>query len=83
MGPFWGWGSGSPSNTMWPGPRPTCMTSFILIHLTVWRQYTNVTDRQAEQTDRTGQRSDSIGRNDLQTVAEKLKTLNNTHKDSE
>jgi len=48
------------------------MPSFILIHPTVWRQYTNVTDRQ----DRTGQnrqRSDSIGRTVLQTVAQKLK----------
>jgi len=50
--------AGSPSNTVWPGPRPTSMPSFILIRLTVRPQYTNVTDR----TDRTGQRSDSIGR---------------------
>jgi len=35
--------AGSPSNTMWP--RPTSMPSFILIHPTVWPQYTNVTDR--------------------------------------
>jgi len=28
----------SPSNTMWPGPRPTSMPSFILIHLSVWPQ---------------------------------------------
>jgi len=27
------------------GPRPTCMPSFILIHPTVWPQYTNVTDK--------------------------------------
>ena len=26
-----GRGAGSPSNTMWPGPRPTCVPSFILI----------------------------------------------------
>jgi len=32
-------GAGSPSNTMWPGPRPTCMPSFILIHPTVWPQH--------------------------------------------
>jgi len=31
--------------TLWPGPRPTCMPSFILICPTVWPQYTNVTDR--------------------------------------
>jgi len=36
------------------------MPSFILIRPTVWPQYTNITDRQ---TDRTGQWSDSIGRN--------------------
>jgi len=43
----------------------TSVPSFILIHPTVWPQYTNVTDRQ------TGQRSDSIGRIVLQTVAQK------------
>jgi len=39
MGRKWGWlcpfGGGRaefPSNTMWPGPRPTCTPSFILIH---------------------------------------------------
>jgi len=41
------------------------MPSFILIHPTVWPQYTNVTDR----TGQTVQRSDSIGRTVLQTVA--------------
>jgi len=69
-----GGGAGCPSNTMWPGPRPTCMSSFILIRETVWPQYTNVTDRQTgqeRQTDR--QRSDSIGRTVLQTVAQKLR----------
>jgi len=44
--PLWGGGAGSPSNTMWPGPRPTSMPSFILIHRTVWPQFTNVTGRQ-------------------------------------
>ena len=64
--PFGGGGFESPSNTMWPGPRPTCMPSFILIRQTVWPKYTNVvTDR----TDR--QRSDSIGRTVSQTVAQK------------
>ena len=43
--PFKGGGAGSPPNTMWPGPRPTCMSSFILIRPTVWPQCTNVTDR--------------------------------------
>jgi len=52
-----GEGAGYPSNTMWTGPRPTCMSSFILIYPTVWPQYTNVTektdrqDRQNRQTD--------------------------------
>jgi len=50
--PLWGGGAASPSNTMWPGPRPaTSMQSFTLIHPTVCPQYINVTDR----TDRTGQ----------------------------
>ena len=56
------------SNTMWPGLRPTCMPSFILIRPTVWPQCMNVTDRTG-QTNR--QRSDSIGRIVLQTVAQK------------
>ena len=43
--PLWG-GAGSSSNTMWPGSRPTCIPSVIVIHPTVWPQYTNVTDRQ-------------------------------------
>ena len=33
-------GAGSPSNTMSPGPRPTFVPSGILIHPTVWLQYT-------------------------------------------
>ena len=45
-----GRGAESPSNTMWPGPTPTRMPSFILIRKTLWSQYTNVTGRQ----DRTG-----------------------------
>jgi len=28
--------TGSPSNTMWPGARPTSLPSGILIHPTVW-----------------------------------------------
>ena len=69
--PFGGGRAGSPSNTMWPGPRPTCMPSFILIRQTVWPQNTNVTDRQ-DRTDRHDRQwSDSIGRTDLQTVAQK------------
>jgi len=48
--------------------RPTCTPSFILIRPSVWPQYTNVTDSQDRQT---GQRTDSIGRTALQTVAQK------------
>ena len=57
--PFQGWGPGPPSNAIWPRPKPTCLLSFILIHPTVWRQYTNVTDGTDIQ-DR--QQFDSIGR---------------------
>ena len=53
--PLWGRRAGSPSNTMWPAPRPTWMSSFILIRPTVWPQYTNVTDRPTDRQDRTGQ----------------------------
>jgi len=63
-----GW-AGSPCNTMWPGPRPTCMPSFILIRPTVWQ---NTPMSQTGQTDR--QRTDSIGRTVLQTVAQKVNT---------
>jgi len=56
---------GSPSNSMWSGP--TSIPSSILIHPTVWSQYANVT----QQDRQTGQRSDSIGRTVLQTVAPK------------
>ena len=50
--PFWGEGAETTSNTMWRGPRPTCMPSFILIRQTVWPQCNNVTDRQTDrQTD--------------------------------
>jgi len=44
--------AGSPSNTKLPGPRPTCMPSFILIRQNVWPQYTNVRDRQDRQDNR-------------------------------
>ena len=50
------------------------MPSFIWIHPTVWPHYTSVTDR----TDR--QRSDSIGRTVLQTVAQKLTERPHFHK---
>ena len=38
-------GAGSPPNTMLSGPRPITVPSGILIHPTIWPQYTNVTDR--------------------------------------
>jgi len=46
-------------------PRATSTPSGILIRPAVWLQYTNVTDRQDRQ------RSGSIGRTVLQTVAQK------------
>ena len=65
---------GSLSNTMSPGPRPTSLPSCILMHPTVWPQYTNVTDRTDIQ-DR--QQSDSIGWTVLQTVAQKpIRSIN-------
>jgi len=66
---FRGGGTGTPSNTKWPGPSSTCMPSCILIRPTIWPQYTNVTDRQDRQDK---QRSDSRGRTVLQTVAQKF-----------
>ena len=59
-------GAGSPSNTMWPGPRPTSVPSGILIHSTICLQHTNVTDKQDRQL------SNSIGWTVLQTVVQKL-----------
>jgi len=63
--------------TMWPGPRASCMPNFVLIYPTVWPQYTNVTDMtdstDIDRTDRTDrQRSDSMGRTVLETVAQKI-----------
>jgi len=65
---FLGGGAGSPSNNVpWAEAYlPTNLLSYILIHPTVWPQYTNVTDRQTGQ-DR--QRPNSIWRTVLQTVA--------------
>jgi len=34
--------AGTPSNTLSPGPRPTSVPSDILIHPTIWPQYTDV-----------------------------------------
>jgi len=63
---FLGGGDRTPSNTMWPVPRPTSVPSGILIHPTVWPQYTNVSIQTHRHRYR--QRSDSIGRTVLQTV---------------
>jgi len=60
---LWGRGAAFLFDTMCQGPRPTSVPSFILIHATVWPQYTNVTDRQC---------SDSIGRTVLQTITQKM-----------
>jgi len=38
------------SKTMWPGPRLTCTPSGILIHPTIWPQYTNVVVRTRQTT---------------------------------
>jgi len=66
LSPFSGEGeggrAGSPSNTMWPGPRSTSVPSFILMHQPFGHNApTSHTDRQTYRTDRAGQRSDSIG----------------------
>ena len=54
-----GTGSWVPSTTMWPGPRPTCVPSFILVYPTVYPQYINVTDRQTNrQTTKTDRQTD-------------------------
>jgi len=56
--------SWSPSNTTWPGPRPTCMPSFIFIHRTVWPQYTKFqryrNDRQTDRTNSTDRTANGL-----------------------
>jgi len=44
--PFPSWGQLGPHLTMPPGLRPVSVPSGILIHPTVWPEYTNVTGRQ-------------------------------------
>jgi len=46
----WGRSYGSPSNTICHGPRPSSVPSGILIHTTVWPQYTNMTSKQTDWT---------------------------------
>ena len=53
-------------------PHNTSMPCFILIHPTVWPQYTNVTDRTDRQDRQATYTVDNIGRTVLQTVAQKL-----------
>jgi len=48
--PFRGGELGPRLTQMWPWPRSTCTPSFILIHPTVWPQYTNVRDRTGQTT---------------------------------
>ena len=60
-------GAGSPSNTMSPGPRSTSVPSDILIHPTVWPQYTNITNR----TDRIDNGPVAQGEPLLVTIAKK------------
>jgi len=48
--PLLGERAGSLSNRIWPGPRHISMPGFILIHPTVWPQYTNVTNRTGQTT---------------------------------
>jgi len=38
--PFAAGGAGSPSNAMWPGPRPTSVRNGISIHAAAWPQWT-------------------------------------------
>ena len=38
--PFLDWGAGSPSNTMWPVPRPTSLPSGVLSNPAIWPQQT-------------------------------------------
>jgi len=66
-------GAGSPSNTMWPGPRPISVPSFIL-HDTSNRLAT--IHHRHRQTDRST--VDSIGRAVLQTVAQQLMRITST-----
>jgi len=58
--PFWA--AGSQSNTMWLG---------VLIHPTIWPQYTNVTDRQTNRMiSQDRQQSGSIVQTVLRTVTQ-------------
>ena len=64
--------AGTPSNTMWPGPSLTSMPSAILIRPTVWPHAVHERYRQDRQ------RSDSIERTVLQTVAPKTARRSST-----
>jgi len=75
--PLWGGDAGSPSETMWPGSRPTCKPSSILIRPTVLPQCTNVTDRQdtEDRTDRTDNGPIAQGEPFYKRSPKKLKVL--------
>jgi len=58
------------------------MPSFIVIRQTVWPQYTKVTDRQKGEDRQDRQRSDSIERTVLQTIAQKHYYVNKRRKNN-
>ena len=69
--PFWRWGAGSPSDTMWLGPMPSSIPCGILIRPTVFTIHQR---HRQERTDRTGQTDNcpiAARRTVLQTVAQK------------
>jgi len=74
----WG-GPGSPSNTMWPGPRPTCVPSFMIFHLDPSNRLATIHQRYRQDGDR--QRCDSIRQTVLQMVAQKVRKRLGKHID--
>ena len=62
-------------NTMWPGPKPTFVPSGILIHPTVWPQYTNVAGRTDRQTDRPSPKNGSRRRKRISQKTSQKMTL--------
>ena len=78
--PFLEKGAGTPSNTMWPEPRPNHHTKWHpnpSNRLATIHQRHRQTDKQTDRTDR--QRSDSIGRTVLQKGRPKIKTSREVH----
>jgi len=70
--PFREGGAGSPSKKVWPGPRPSYLHT--KAHLDPSNRLATIHQRH-RQDRQTGQRSDSIGRTVLQTVAQKLERI--------